>query len=384
MKWVTVWGNAISIAEHRVEGYAKNVTLRYPVTCSFGGDKIRLTFSNFCGSEPVTLKRVTVASALGDREITLNNAKVVTFNGKNELTMQPGEEIVSDPVDFHVRQGDAISVSIYIEEITQMRSAVVVTGPLSGGFFSVGDYTLKEVLPLNYTRTTSTYYFLTGIDLYGPDERRAVICYGDSITAQSFPDYMTKTRLDCPANNLSVVRRAASGTRVLREYDCITYESYGLSGEHRFEREIKSVSGADAVIIQHGINDIIHPVGTNINPFRPMSDLPTVEELCRGIEDYIAIAKRQGLKVLIGTLLPINGWRTYEKFREDMRREFNGWVRNLKTVDGIVDFDSAVRDKKDITKFATGNDSGDHLHPSEQAYKLMAQAALDAIGNITR
>lgn len=381
MKWVTVWGNAISIAEHRVEGYAKNVTLRYPVTCSFGGDKIRLTFSNFCGLEAVTLKRVTVASAVGDREITLNNAKVVTFNGDNELTMQAGEEVVSDPVDFHVKQGDKISVSIYIEDITQMRSAVVITGPLSGGWFSVGDYTLKEVLPLKYTRTTATYYFLTGIDLYGPDERRAVICYGDSITAQSFPDYMIKMRLDRHNNNTSIVRRAASGTRVLREYDCITYESYGLSGEHRFEREIKSVMGADTVIIQHGINDIIHPVGTDKNPFRPMSDLPTVKELCGGINSYIEIAKRLGLKVYVGTLLPINGWRTYEQFREDMRREFNEWVRNLKTVDGIVDFDLAVRDGKDVTKFATGNDSGDHLHPSEQAYKLMAKAALEAMGN---
>lgn len=381
MKWVTVWGNAISIAEHRVEGYAKNVTLRYPVVCAFGGDKIRLTFSNFCGLEPVTLKRVTVASAVGDREITLNNAKVVTFNGKNELTMQAGEEVVSDPVDFHVKRGDKISVSIYIEEITQMRSAVVITGPLSGGYFSIGDYTLKEVLPLKYTRTNATYYFLTGVDLYGPDERRAVICYGDSITAQSFPDYMTQTRLNLYDNDTSIVRRAASGTRVLREYDCITYESYGLSGKHRFEREISSVSGADTVIIQHGINDIIHPVGTDKNPFRPMSDLPAVEELCEGINDYIAIAKRQGLKVFVGTLLPINGWRTYEKFREDMRSRFNEWVRNLKTVDGVVDFDLAVRDGKDFTKFAQGNDSGDHLHPSEQAYKLMAKTALDAIGN---
>lgn len=30
-KWVTSWGNAISIAERRPENYAKELTLRYPV-----------------------------------------------------------------------------------------------------------------------------------------------------------------------------------------------------------------------------------------------------------------------------------------------------------------------------------------------------------------
>ena len=58
----------------------------------------------------------------------------------------------------------------------------------------------------------------------------------------------------------AIVRRAASGTRILRQYNNITYDSYGLKGATRFPREAK-VSGADTIIIQHGINDIIHPVG---------------------------------------------------------------------------------------------------------------------------
>ncbi len=79
MKWVTVWGNATSVAEHKVETYAKDVTLRYPLVCAFGGKKVRLHFSNFCGTEAVTLNCVTVAQAAGDREISLQGAKIVTF-----------------------------------------------------------------------------------------------------------------------------------------------------------------------------------------------------------------------------------------------------------------------------------------------------------------
>ena len=50
-KWVSVWGNAVSVAENRPERYAKDITLRYPVIVTFGCDAIRLTFDNYCGTE---------------------------------------------------------------------------------------------------------------------------------------------------------------------------------------------------------------------------------------------------------------------------------------------------------------------------------------------
>ena len=55
--WVSVWGNAVSIAEHHPEAYAKYITLRYPVYIPFDGDTLRFTFDNYCGSEAVTVTR---------------------------------------------------------------------------------------------------------------------------------------------------------------------------------------------------------------------------------------------------------------------------------------------------------------------------------------
>ena len=112
-KWVTVWGNATSVAEHRPETYAKNVTLRYPVKCAFGGNKIRLHFSNFCGTESVTLTRVTVAPAVSDREINLKDACLVTFGGNESVTIAAGEEIYSDEINFRVKPNGKVTVSIY-------------------------------------------------------------------------------------------------------------------------------------------------------------------------------------------------------------------------------------------------------------------------------
>lgn len=379
MKWVTVWGNATSVADHKPETYAKDLTLRYPVTCVFGGEKVRLHFSNFCGTQPVTLSQVTFARARTDREISLHNARLVTFGGAESVTIPAGGEIVSDEITFHIKPKGVVSVSIYLKDFTLMRSGVVITGPLSKGFYSVGNQTLTSVLPLELTRSTNTYYFLTGLDVYTEDCNRAVILYGDSITAQSWADDLALKCMDDPYNTTAIVRRAASGTRVLREYTCITYESYGLCGKHRFEREISTVSGADTVIIQQGINDIIHPVGTEINPFRPMSDLPTVEELEEGIRYYIDIAKKYNLKVFLGTLLPIYGWRTYAPFREEIKSKFNDWARSLDDIEGCIDFDAALRSDKNPLAFKEGYDSGDHLHPSEEAYKKMAEIAFDAI-----
>lgn len=62
-KWVSVWGNAVSIAENRPERYAKDITLRYPIVSPFSGSGVRLTFDNYCGTEPVTLEKVTIFCA---------------------------------------------------------------------------------------------------------------------------------------------------------------------------------------------------------------------------------------------------------------------------------------------------------------------------------
>ena len=60
-KFVTMWGNAISIADRRPENYAKDLTLRYPIHPVFDGDKIKITLDNFCGTEDVIVTEVFLA-----------------------------------------------------------------------------------------------------------------------------------------------------------------------------------------------------------------------------------------------------------------------------------------------------------------------------------
>jgi len=363
-KWVAIWGNAMSINENKPEAYARNITLRYKIYCPFQGTSVRLTFDNYCGKEPVYISKACVNHH--------SKALTVTFNGGYEgMWINPGATMLTDDIRMNIKAGETFDVSFYLGEYTSLRSSVLVTGPLSAGQYAIGDMTEMNNIPIDISRRTNTVYFLSNVSVYTKQKNRAVVCYGDSITAQDWPDYLKLKCMEKNMNSTAIIRRAASGTRILREYSCIKYESYGLKGSKRFDHEVPT-EGADTVIIQQGINDIIHPVGIEVNPFRPMKDLPTLEQLKYGMNWYIERAKSYGMLVYVGTLLPIKGWRTYAPFREELRQGFNEWIRHGADCDGVIDFDRALRDFNDRTAFEWAYDSGDHLHPSVEGYMKMA------------
>ena len=90
-KWVTAWGNAISVAERRPENYAKDLTLRYPAKMMLDGSALRITLDNFCGSEPVTVTAVSAAVSDGADGIDTETIVPLTFSGKTSVTIPAGE-----------------------------------------------------------------------------------------------------------------------------------------------------------------------------------------------------------------------------------------------------------------------------------------------------
>jgi len=83
-------------------------------------------------------------------------------------------------------------------------------------------------------------------------------------------------------------------------------------------------------------------------------------------------AKQKGLKVYIATLLPICGWRTYAPFRDEVRCQFNDWIRTTDEIDGFIDFDKALQNPEKPEALEQKYDSGDHLHPSIEGHKRLA------------
>ncbi len=379
MKWVTMWGNAQSKVLPMPATYAKNLTLRYPIFIPFNGNKIKITLDNFCVNEDVKIDLVAVSIGHKLSDEQNEDIKYLTFNGKNEVTISANSFVESDELDIKLNSDEYLIISMYIKDYTNLTGGVDIIGPLSKGYFAYGNQILNNKLDINTSKSTSWVYFLSNVDIYTDDNNKALICYGDSITSQDWPDYMLLSLRENNIKNISVIRKAVSGTRILRQYECITYQSYGLKGSNRFIHEISSVKGADTIIVQHGINDIIHPVGEDVNIFRPMSDLPTKDELINGINYYKDLSKKYNLKFIVGTLLPIYNWRTYKEFREDLKNEFNDELRNNYD---IIDFEKEVGTlDNNIWKYKEGCDSGDHLHPSKYAYKLMGELAAKKIIN---
>ena len=363
-RWVGIWGNAVSVAENRPERYAKNITIRYPIHIPFSGIGVRLTFDNYCGTEAIALHRVAIFYG--------GEFYPVTYQGKRKIKIGAGERIVTDPLEVELNAFELLHVSFYLPDYTLMRSVVYINGPLSEGLYANGDETENPHIDIMTSRRTHLFYFLSNVSILTDGENRSVVCYGDSITAQDWPDYLALRCFQGGFHKTAVIRRAASGTRILREYDCIQYESYGLKGEHRFSHEVPT-DGADTVIIQQGINDIIHPVGEDKNVFRPMTDLPTAEELFEGLKNYIRQARAFGYRVYVGTLLPMGGWRTDAPFRQEIRHKYNNMIRRTDLVDGVIDFDKALQDPERPDYFLPEYDSGDHLHPSKAGYARIAQ-----------
>lgn len=361
--WVSVWGNAVSVAENRPERYAKDITIRYPIHIPFAGEALRLTFDNYCGMEAITLNKITVFYG--------GYFYPVLFDGHRDIEIPAGENAVSDPLCVELQEGEVLQVSFYLADFTLMRSVVYACGPLSEGVYANGDETETVDLNCNTSRSTHLFYFLSNVSILTASLNRTIVCYGDSITAQDWPDELALRCFREGYKHTAIIRRATSGSRILREYHCLTYESYGLMGSNRFHHEVPT-DGADTVIIQQGINDIIHPVGEKINIFRPMSDLPTVEELIEGLKAYITQARSYGYKVYVGTLLPMGGWRTDAPFRQVLRHAYNDFIRTTDLIDGCIDFDKAVRDPENPDCFLPEFDSGDHLHPSAAGYRRMA------------
>lgn len=359
-KWVAVWGNAMSCDDFHPADYAKDITLRYVITTAMSGDKIRLRFSNPYGIEDVALSYVTVGRVNEDESVS--DFVNVTFNGEKTAKICKGGSIYSDDIDFKVNFSDKFAVSIYLKDYTDMHSSISTKGPLGNYMFAKGNVTEKSVLDPAVSEKMGHCYFLDSVEVLTDKNNKAAVVFGDSISAQSWPEWLALRLIDASRSDISVVRRAVSGSRVLREYTNLSLLKYAHAGIARFEADVTSVQGADRVFVLHGVNDIIHPKEGML--FRPMTDLPTAGELIEGYKKYIEIAHKHNLKIYIATITPFGGCGIYDDERNDIRLKVNEWISANNEADGYIDFAGAVCNPHSKNALLDLYDSGDHLHPS--------------------
>jgi lysophospholipase L1-like esterase len=359
-----------------------NQTARERVRVTAGGKQIRIRLSNECSSAPLLVGRVRVGVAQGPAGVVPGSLQPVTFGGQNTILIPPGAPALSDPVDFPVKNGSEISISLYFPKRPNsvtwhslaMKRAVISTP---------GDHT-REVT-IQGGKESDSSVFLSAVLVPAQAEKRVIVAIGDSLVDgdgstpeadRNWPsDLSRRLEIRPSARQFAVVNQGIAGNRLLGDGPIA---SLGVSALARFDRDALSVPGVTHIVLLEGTNDIGFP-GAKLGDLllAPASDGPTVEEILGAYRQLIDRAHARGIRVIGSTLTPcegviIPGYHTEAK--ERMRQAVNQWIRTSGAFDGVIDFDAVVRDPGHPSRLLPRFASEDHLHPNDAGYQAMADA----------
>jgi lysophospholipase L1-like esterase len=363
--WVGTWGTSPQLTETRnlppAPGLTSN-TLRQIVQVSIGGNKLRAKFSNAFGTNPVTMSSIHLALSTGGSTIKTGSDRALTFQGKLSVTIPAGEIVVSDPFDFDLAPLSDVAVTIDFGDT----SAAVTghPGSRSTSYLQPGDSVSEVDLPT--AAQTQHWYILTGMDVEANHPSAAIVTLGDSITDgrgsgtdknDRWPDDLAR-RLQSDKNtaDIAVLNEGIGGNCVLRG-------GLGPTAVSRFDRDVLSPSGVRWLIVLEGVNDI---GGSH--------DASVATNLIVAYGQIIDQAHARRLRVYGATILPF-GRSFYDSPAHEAAREtVNQWIRTSDKFDAVIDFDAVMRDPQNPSHLLPAADSGDHLHPNEAGYEIMADA----------
>ncbi|WP_229887179.1 SGNH/GDSL hydrolase family protein [Streptomyces olivaceoviridis] len=348
-----------------------NQTIRMVVHSSVAGSGVRITLSNRYSTTPLDVSTVDVAVQASGGEATRGTTRNVTFGSSRHVTIPVGEEAVSDVVPISVSAGENLLVSLYVPGATGMSTwhsdAFDTTYIASGNH--AGDDTAAA-----FGTTTTSWYYLAGMDVLSPSARGTVVAFGDSITDgyhsstgtyTRWPDFLGRRLGSGPGpQKLSVVDAGIGGNRVLTDVPNLWQ---GVSALKRFGHDALGQPGVKDVILFEGINDI----GNNAGPDgRPL----TAQDLIDGYRTLIDEAHAAHVNIIGATLMPDQGNGYYTPDAEKIRQSVNQWIRTSGAFDGVIDFDRTMRDPANPAALNPAYDSGDHIHPNDEGMKAMADA----------
>jgi lysophospholipase L1-like esterase len=367
--WVGTWSTAPQLVEPKnmpPEPGLSNNTQRQVVCVSIGGKRLRLKFSNEFSKSPVTMKMVQIAVSKGGSTIDQSTTTALTFNGQHEVTMQPGIDIVSDPVSFDLKPRMEVAITIYFGETSP--TVTGHPGSRTTSYLLAGDQTSPNA---DFTKavTTDHWYVVDGIDVETTNAA-AVAVIGDSITdgrgsgtnkQDRWPDILaialSKNRNTKP---IGVLNLGIGGNCVLRG-------GLGPTALNRFDHDILKQNGVRWLIIFEGVNDL----GSTRDSIAADQ---VAHNLIAAYDRMITEAHAKGIKVFGGTITPINKSFYYKDYRETARNAINQWIRTSGHFDGVIDFDKAIRDPNNTSTMLPDAQSGDYLHPNELGYEKLGQA----------
>jgi len=363
--WVGTWGTAPQLVENNNNppspGLGNN-SLRQIVQVSIGGERVRLKLTNefSAGSTQIKAVELAVAKTAGSSsEIDESTTVSLTFDGKAGVTMPAKGKAVSDPVDFKIGPRENVAITIHYGSA----SSTSVSGHPGSRTTSY----LKSGNTTNFSGATKTdhWYNILALEVEAPEEAGAVAILGNSITdgrgsttnqQNRWADVLSRRLLDNePTSQVGVLNMGIGG-------NCVLGGGLGPTASSRYQRDLLGQEGVKWIILFEAVNDL-GGAGNGVQTAKRIIDV---------YKQIIREAHEKGIYVFGGTITPFKGNSYYSADHEKGRSTINQWIRTTKMLDGVIDFDEAVRNPLDPeamqSKFLFEND---WLHLNAQGYETM-------------
>jgi lysophospholipase L1-like esterase len=354
-----------------------NQTLRQIVHTSIGGSRVRVVLSNAFGTQPLPIDGAHVALHAKGSGIIPGSDRTLMFSGMWPATIPAGGVVFSDPVDLKVPPMSdlAIDLQFAVNTATWPSPLTMHNTALETNYLSPTGNFLGAPMFSNPT-TTQNWFVISRVDVAAPASAATFVALGDSITDGTrstpdtnnrWPDHLARKLASQPGGlKIGVIDLGIAGNRVLKD-------GAGVNALARLERDVLVQPSVKWVVFLEGINDV------GLTRGEPQA---TPAELIAGHKQVIARLHERGIKVYGGTLLPFEGTTIanyYTEQGETTRQAVNQWIRTGKAYDGVIDFDLVMKDPASPKKMRAEYDGGDHLHPNDTGYKVMADAVYSVV-----
>ena len=363
--WVGSWAATPAPSESGV-GFS-NHTLRMNPRVSIGGDTLRVRVSNAYGNSKLAIGAAYVGIRDKGPALVPGSARKLTFCGADSTTVAAGALVISDSVRLEVKPLANLVVTLYLPGEIPVGFNITGRYARQTNYISPpGNFAAAINMPVG--KITDEWFFVSGIDVLASPQTGGIVALGDSLTDANisthdaycrWPDQLAR-RLAARQEGrpLGVMNQGLGGNRIL-------HDLRGDSGLRRFDRDVLAQPGVTHVIVMLGTNDLR-------NRYAKPDEEVTAEQMIAGLNQLALRAQARGIKLFGATLTPFGNETflpgAWNPVREGHRVAVNHWIRESGAVDGVVDFDKALRDPARPTQMLPIYDCGDGLHPSDLGY----------------
>jgi len=371
MRWVGTWATS----PVQTEGLSfRDQSLRIIARASLGGNRVRVRLSNAYGAAKLAVAAARIGLRDKDARIVPGSDRKLTFGGRDGISIAAGALALSDPVELEFPPLADLAVSLYLPG--EVPESFQITGHGNAhqtNYVSPpGDHTVAASMPV--AATTENWYFLTGIDVLAPAAAGGIIAFGDSLTDGNLSSLDTNSRWPDQLTRRIAARRGGRPLGVMNHGiggNRILHDTRGDSGLRRLDRDALAQPGATHVIVFLGTNDLR-------NRWKKPEEEVTSADMIAGLQQLAARTQAAGLKIYGCTLLPFENETflpgAWNPTRERHRLAVNGWIREARAFDHVIDFEKTLRDPAHPSSMKPEYDCGDHLHPSDFGYKTLGDS----------